>query len=70
MLRSWRAWSPRCSTSSTTRTSDDDEDFVSVLAESDFDSPFEESPPDASLVSLFFFELSWASFSRARFFVP
>jgi hypothetical protein len=48
----------------------DDEVFVSVFPESDFDSPLDESPPDESLFSLFFFELSWASFSRARFFVP
>lgn len=46
---------------------DEDSDFED---ESDFFSPFAESPDDESLFSLFFFELSWASFSRARFFVP
>jgi hypothetical protein len=46
---------------------DDGSDFEEESE--DVDAAF-ESPPDASLFSLFFFELSWASFSRARFFVP
>ena len=50
--------------------SDEDEDFVSVLAESDFDSPLEESPPDESLVSLFFFELVVGVLLASALFVP
>ena len=49
----------------------DDDDLVSDFAEVGLrDSPFEDESPDDSLFSAFFFELSWASFSRARFFVP
>ena len=51
--------------------------FVDSDVFADVDSPDDESLFEESLFcslfsafSLFFFELSWASFSRARFFVP